>query len=855
MNTSTPINLMLVEDERIVAFDLKNQLQSFGYQVGAMVGSGEQALECVARVAPDLVLMDIHLEGVMDGVQAATEIQLRHQIPVIYLTAFAEDDTLQRALASRPFGYLVKPWDVRELHATIQMALARRDVEVAVEKSELRLKLALEAASLGVFEWFPQTNRLRGDGHLGALFGDRKMPLDESWETFTARVHPEDRERVLATLEATRSASKSVRIEFRTARSNGGPHFLEANVKAYPSGNAESRIIGILQDVSTRHHAENSLRQSSVVFHTAAESIMIADIERRVAAVNASFTRITGFSEHEALDFDADVLLGIQRGGAGSAAFFTALAASADGYWQGEVLCKRRSGERFPAWQSLSVVRNTQGQVSNFVIAFSDVSEIHVAEERLKHLAHHDPLTGLPNRLLFDDRLTQAIEQARRQQQSCLLLFLDLDSFKVVNDTLGHSTGDELLRVIAGRLRETLRSTDTIARLGGDEFVILASGPGARYADELSQKILNVVSTPCILNGQKITVSGSIGIAIFPEHGNTGPLLMRSADIAMYSAKSAGRNRYCLYSQDMAAHSNERLLIEQALRYAIEEKQLGVLYQPQVDLVSGQIFGVEALLRWRHPELGMVSPERFIPIAEESGIIDKLGSWIFEHACREIVGLTDAEGRQLRLAVNVSAREFQHNDFIAKVRSMLVRSGFPATALELEITESTLQVIERSVEIIHDLKQLGISVSIDDFGTGYSSLSVLRDLPIDRIKIDRSFIQHLPENSEGIAIIKAMVALAASLSMQIIVEGIERPEQATLLQQLGCGAGQGYLFSRPVPLASLWPCSPSRREHSDPACWRSALRLLLQHPVPQRQYPRGSAGNIRVVRHDDQRRP
>lgn len=801
MNTHAPINLMLVEDERIVAFDLKNQLQSFGYHVCAMVGSGEQAVACIAEATPDLVLMDIHLEGRMDGVEAATQIQLHHQIPVIYLTAFAEDDTLRRALDSKPFGYLVKPWDVRELHASIQMALARRDVEIAVENSELRLKLALDAASLGVLEWLPQTNRMHGDGHLGALFGEQHVPLDESWEVFTNRVNADDRERVVAALRHALLCGEALRIEFRTERTNGGPHFLEANIKAYSSNassSTERRIVGILQDVTTRRHTEDSLRQSSVVFHTSAEAIVIASTDCGVMAVNASFTRITGYSESEALGFNTDILLGIQRAGRHSKQFFAELAASEDGYWQGEVICKRRSGKNFPAWQSLSVVRNTQGHVSNFVMAFSDVSEIHVVEERLNHLAHHDPLTGLPNRLLFDDRLNQTIEMARRLHQSSLLLFLDLDSFKVVNDTLGHSMGDELLQVIAGRLRESLRGADTIARLGGDEFVILAGGTDKKYAAELAQKILNTVRLPVLLNDQKITVSGSIGIAIYPEDGNTSHLLMRAADIAMYSAKSAGRNRYSFYSQDMAEHSNERLTLEQGLRSAIEDNQLSVLYQPQVDLADGRIFGVEALLRWRHPELGMIPPDRFIPIAEESGVIDSLGRWVLERACRDIAGLADPAGRQLRLAVNVSAREFRRDDFIATIRETIAQTNFPVNALELEITESTLQVIERSVEILKELKQLGITVSIDDFGTGYSSLSVLRDLPIDRIKIDRSFIQFLPEKTDGIAIIKAVVALAASLNMEIIVEGIERPEQAELLRELGCMAGQGYLFSRPV---------------------------------------------------------
>lgn len=803
MNRTEPINLMLVEDERVVAFDLKHQLQSFGYRVGATVASGEMAVQRVTELAPDLILMDIHLDGAMDGVEAALEIQRRMPVPIIYLTAFAEDDTLNRALASRPFGYLVKPWDARELHATIQMALARREAEIAVEMSEQRLKLALDAASLGVFEWRPEGNLLRSDGHLGRFFGERSATLDESCPAFLARVHRDDRAKVVAALDRERSLGKGTQIEFRTAPDEKALYFVEANVKAYHTPGEGQRVVGVLRDVTERRLLEDKLHKSSVVFRTAAEAIVIVDHERRVTTVNDAFIRIAGYTEEQASGLDIDVLLRTRRATADGVYFFEELATGQEGYWQGEVECQRSSGERFPAWQSISVVYNTHGKVSNFVIAFSDVSEIHAAEQQLSHLAHHDPLTGLPNRLLFEDRFEQALELARREQHYCLLLFLDLDSFKVVNDTLGHIHGDTLLCIVAERLRNTLRATDTIARLGGDEFVILAGSHNPGYAADLAQKILDVLCEPVPLSGDSITISGSIGIATYPSDGVDRHPLMRAADIAMYSAKAEGRNRYQFYSQDMAERSNQRLHLEQGLRRAIDGGQLTLHFQPQVTLSDRQIVGVEALVRWQHPELGMIPPARFIPIAEESGVIDVLGRWVLEHACLEMAGLKDGLGGQLHLAVNVSAREFMRSDFIDALRETLARTGFPAAALELEITESTLQTIDRSLEILGELKKLGIAVSIDDFGTGYSSLSVLRNLPIDRIKIDRSFIHDLQHNPDGAAIVKAMVALAESLRMDIIVEGIETAEQAVILTRMGCAGGQGYLFSRPIPVADL----------------------------------------------------
>jgi len=799
MNAPLPVNLMLVEDERVIAFDLKNQLQSFGYKVGAVLASGEQAVRKVGEVAPDLVLMDIHLEGPLDGIDAALQIQLQHRVPVVFLTAYAEDDTLRRALDCRPFGYLVKPCEARELHATIQMALARRAVEVTVERSEQLFKQALDAASLGVIEWQGDSMQLHGDGHLRSLFGDRPVPLDESWNLFLSRVDAADRERVSAALNAAIQSGDPVRIEFRTV-GNGGARCLEAHARAYGSPAGEQRIVGILQDVTQRRRDEERLRQSSVVFHTTAEAIVIADARRHIVAVNAAYTRITGHEESEVLGLDPDAVLGTGHGDD----FYAALVApSGTGYWQGEVLCKRASGDTFPAWESISAVRNDNGTVTHFVAAFSDFSAIHQAEEKLNHLAHHDALTGLPNRLLFDDRFERAIEQARRAQQRCILLFLDLDSFKGVNDTLGHGIGDELLRAVSVRLREALRRSDTLARLGGDEFVVLTGSAQPEDASHLAMKLLSALRDPFDLGDEQIRITGSIGIAVFPDHGADRNVLMRAADIAMYSAKSQGRNRYQFFTADMSERTQERMQMEQGLRRAIDNDALEVHYQPQLRLSDAHVIGVEALVRWPHPELGMISPARFIPVAEESGIIETLGMWVLRRACHDIVGLPDNDGRQMRLAVNVSVRQFMREDFVAHVLEVLTETGFPAESLELEITESTLQVIEHSAGILDALKRLGISISIDDFGTGYSSLSVLRGLPIDRIKIDRSFIIDLTENEDARAMIEAMLALGHSLRMTTIAEGIELSEQAELLLRLGCSEGQGYLFARPMSATQL----------------------------------------------------
>jgi len=803
MSARLPINLMLVEDERIVAFDLKRQLQGFGYRVSAVVASGEQAIDQVDAEKPDLVLMDIHLEGHMDGIEAAILIRNRHQIPVVFLTAYAEDDTLCRALDSRPFGYLVKPCEGRELHATIQMALARREDEVAVEQSEERLKLALDSASLGVLEWTPAANRMTGDSHMGLLFGDHPQALDESWESFITRVDEADRERVTSVLGAKMLDSQAACVEFRTTDEHFPPRYMEAHAKAYGAEGKVVRVVGILQDVSRRHKSEDALRQSSVVFHTTAEGIVITDAAARVLAVNDSFSRITGYDEAEVFGLDPDSILRISPDLQGELA---ALRSGSVGFWHGEVRCHRKNGTAFPAWLSVSVVRDEAGVLNRFVIAFSDVTAIYDAQRELNHLAHHDPLTGLPNRLLFDDRLENAMEQALRNEQRCLLLFLDLDGFKVINDTLGHAVGDQLLRVVSERLTSVLRASDTVARLGGDEFVVLTGSGNPDYAAQLAEKLLDQLRRPFSLSGESLSVTGSLGIAVFPDNGTDSQQLMRAADMAMYTAKSQGRNRFHFYAEDMSDRARERMYIEQGLRRAIATDGLAVYYQPRVDLGGRQIVGVEALVRWPHTERGLVMPSSFIGIAEDSGIIEQLGAWVLLNACREMRGLVlwaKAKGENFHLAVNVSARQFHGHDFSAVVKAVLAETGFPADALELEITESTLQATEQSQIILQAIEELGVAISIDDFGTGYSSLSVLRDLPIKRIKIDRSFIVDLPANEGQRALVEAIVAMSRALKMAITVEGIERPEQAELLERLGCQEGQGFLFGKAVPLAEL----------------------------------------------------
>jgi diguanylate cyclase (GGDEF)-like protein/PAS domain S-box-containing protein len=799
-------SILIVEDERVIAFYLQHQLEALGYRATAVVASGEQAIEKAGQLRPDLVLMDIHLEGALDGIEAAGRIHADYRIPVVFLTAHAEDETLQRAQATLPFGYLVKPVEARELHATLQMALSRRTAEVSIEadieKGTERLRLALDSAELGVWEWDTSTCQITTGGRIKGLLGGAPEPIGESWEAFLARVHPDDRAGVQEAMEEAVAFGRSLNLIFRTQQPGGEIGWIEAHAKAAqttPPGAV--RVVGIVKDITERREAEERLRQVAVVLETLAEAIFIMDREHRIVSVNPAFTAITGYPPEAVLGQDPDVLLHARRH---TDQFYPRLETTGGGQWQGETYCRHKNGTVVPVWENVSVVRDEKGAVTHYVAVFSDISAIRRAETQLTHLAHYDALTGLPNRVLFNDRLDQTLARAQREEGRCAILFFDLDGFKVINDTLGHSSGDLLLQTVATRLKAGLRSHDTAARLGGDEFVVLlVQIAHPEDAARGARKLLEALATPVELGGERVTVSASVGLSVYPDNGRDRETLLKAADTAMYNAKAQGRNRYCFYTEELAARATERLSIEQGLRRALESEGLVLHYQPQVALRDGALTGVEALVRWRHPQEGIIMPGRFIGIAEESGIIEPLGRWVLFRACAQAADMLRAGAPPFQLSVNVSAQQLARDHFEDTVRAALAESTFPASRLELELTESTLQVIEHSRRLLDTLKALGVTIAIDDFGTGYSSLSIIKHLPIDRLKIDRSFVRDIPGDADDVAIVEAIVSLSRTLGFRVIAEGVETEAQLAVLRGLGCEEGQGYLFSRPLPLLEL----------------------------------------------------
>ena len=562
-------------------------------------------------------------------------------------------------------------------------------------------------------------------------------------------------------------------------------------------------FISVITDTTERIKLEKERQLAATVFENSLQGVMVTDADATILSVNPAFTEITGYDPEEAIGKTPRLMRSEQH----DETFYDTLWDSINmtDSWQGEIWNRHKSGKVFPIWQSIRAVRDNEGKLQRYIAIFSDISEQKASQERINHLAHFDVLTDLPNRLLFNERLTHAIERARRVDGKLAVLFIDLDNFKTVNDTMGHPMGDQLLRTVAERLRQTLREGDTVARLGGDEFTVLLEDIiSERDAEAVARKCLKVFATPVILANHEVYVTASLGIALYPQDGDDLHTVVRNADTAMYRAKERGKNAYQFYTTDMSAAAADRLVLESALRQAVSNEEFILYYQPKVDLRSGRITAVEALIRWQHPELGMVAPDRFIGLAEETGMIAGIGQWVMKTACGQMKQWLDAGLGLHQMAVNLSGYQVVHEDIVDTVHGVLSRSGLDATHLELEITESfVMSHLDEALQTLFKLKDLGVSLAIDDFGTGYSSLAYLKRLPVHRLKIDRSFVKDIPEDRDDEAISAAIIALARSLGLQVTAEGVEIQEQMDFLGTHGCDEVQGYFIAKPMPADEL----------------------------------------------------
>lgn len=585
-------------------------------------------------------------------------------------------------------------------------------------------------------------------------------------------------------------------------KDNRVSQWLENYVYKLPSG----EVVAVYRDITETKKADARRRLTDRVFQNTDEGLMVTDVDGKLIYVNPAFTEITGYSEEEVLGQNPRMLSSDRQ----DAAFYDSLwrMIKLEGHWRGEIWNRRKSGEVYPEWLTISEVRSDEDEVTHYVGIFSDISPLKEAEAKLDYLAHHDALTQLPNRVLFYDRLNQSLARGRRYGHCVGVLFMDLDRFKTVNDTLGHPVGDELLMEVSRRIQQLVRANDTLARFGGDEFVLIVeeAGGSAEAMDteddglgRVAEKILGVFEAPFHIAGHSLSVSSSIGISVFPRDGDDPDSLVRFADRAMYEAKNRGRSTFRFFNKTLADGDYEQLMLESALRNALSKDEFFLCYQPQIDLRDGSLRGVEALLRWQNPDRGIVSPADFIPLAEELNLLDAIGLWVLQQAVDQLQSWDEAGFKVPVMAVNLSVQQLGSEHLSHEVAKVLAASSVSPGRIELEVTESMLMDDpEASRAVLQSLKNLGVSLSVDDFGTGYSSLSYLKLLPLDTLKIDKTFVEDIGENNNGEAIVRATIAMAHSLNLQTVAEGVEKQEQVAFLRKEGAGLAQGYLYAKPL---------------------------------------------------------
>ncbi|QNG99575.1 sensor domain-containing protein [Pseudomonas sediminis] len=705
-----------------------------------------------------------------------------------------------------------------ELNGTTCLVLTVRNIteqraqEQALNESKQRLRLALDSADLGTWDWHIPSSRLFASARASQLQGLESLPFEGAFLDFFRQVPMEDRHSLRQSYQRLVEERRShYQVTYRVQLDNGGLRFLESTAKLQlDDAGQPQRMVGTLVDISERLLREQRLQASeekfAKAFHSSPDAITITERDTgRYIEINEGFTRITGYLDWEVIGRTVHEL--------SIWAYPEERVRMIEHLTQhGQVLHMEMHGRHRDGEVRLvdvSVQPIELNDVPCLLLTARDISELKQAQAQVQHLAYHDALTNLPNRALLMDRLTQQIALLKRHELRGALLFLDLDHFKHINDSLGHPVGDSVLRLITARLEASVRLEDTVARLGGDEFVVLLSGlqgkrsEVTRHVRQVADKLRQLLAEPMLLDGHRLQVTPSIGVALIPDHGNTPADLLKRADIALYRAKDSGRNAIQLFRTTMQDAASARLRLENDLRLALARGEFELHFQPQVDARDGKVVGAEALLRWQHPQLGPQSPAQFIQVLEESGLIVEVGGWVLAEACHFcsqllVDGLVDSE--RFSLCVNISPRQFRQHDFVERVATSLRDSQLPNAMLKLEITEGiVIQNIDDTVGKMLRLKKHGVSFAMDDFGTGYSSLTYLKRLPVDMLKIDQSFVRDATNDPNDAEIIRAIVAMARSLGLALIAEGVEQQDQLDFLQAQGCHLYQGYLFSKPLP--------------------------------------------------------
>jgi len=706
-----------------------------------------------------------------------------------------DNDTLESIVKART-------QDLSAANTILQQKMKeQRLANEALQHSESRLAEAQRIAKIGHFELSTTDNYMIWSEQIYRILGISNNADSHTLIEFLDFIINDEIAFVTEKMEYAIQQRQPYDIEHRIRQPSGDIRYVrqQGDTTTDSDDDGVIRIVGTLQDITERHLAEIEMRKLSTAVEQSADGIMITDHNGIIEYVNPAITQMTGYNKEELLGQTPQIF----KSGKQSNSFYQRLWDTIQrGMIFNDVMINRhKSGRTYYEEKTITPQKNAQGKIINYISSGKDITERMEAQERLHHLAHHDTLTGLPNRVLFQDRLNQAISRARWRERKISILFLDMDRFKVINDTLGHNVGDIILKQVSQRLSDSLREGDTAARFGGDEFaVILNDIAEIDGIPKLAQKIVNCFTLPFNYEGRELFITTSIGISLFPDDGDNCQTLLKKSDAAMYHAKSKGRNTYQIYAHENEQLAIERLTLESDLRRALERDEFILYYQPQLKLSSCLVDGYEALIRWQHPKQGLIPPDHFIPLLEETGMIIDVGKWVLETACAQEKTNQLSHRTAKKIAVNISIHQFRKKDFVQMVKDVLSNTGLEAKYLELEVTEGVLiDEMTETIAKLQELHDIGISLSIDDFGTGYSSMNYLRRLPFDVLKIDRSFITDVTTNSDDGAIAAAIITLAHSIGLEVVAEGVETIEQLCFLDKLGCDSMQGYLCSPPLP--------------------------------------------------------
>jgi len=790
--------LLVVEDEAVVAMDIAGQLRDMGYRVCGCVDNGRDAIARARADRPDLVLMDVVLKGDMDGIAAAAAIGAELQIPILFLTAYSDDQTVDRAAGAMPYGYLTKPFQGRELRAVIEVALRKAEVERALRDKERWLSSVLHGVGDAVIA-------LDADGRVGLA-----NPAAESL--------------LGAEILRGRSAAEVVRLEDDTggtvrlahhdctARSGaavlvtGAGQRIPVDYSAGPICDERSHPMGtaiVLHDERERVAAELRLAHSEQRFRSAFDNaplgLALVDRDNRYARVNRAMCRLLG-APAEALVGAVQDAFGDSGDNAIEREYQQDLLAGRSDAVQYERRYRPRDGRTVWALVSATLLP-ADHEPQHFLIQVNDVTERKRAEEELAHLAHHDALTRVANRAMLSEQVERELAVARRRGSRLAVVFIDLDYFKHINDTYGHETGDVVLKELASRLAHSVRAIDIVGRLGGDEFVVVLSEVSdARDVVALTDKLRLECGRPLHFNGHEVRLAVSMGVSLFPDDARDFRTLLRFADSALYQAKGEGRNNVQFYRPELTARMEMRVRLGAGLRTALERGELEMFYQPIVALADGRPAAAEALLRWHHPELGLLMPDLFLPMLEESSMAEEIGAWTIREACRQAARWNADGGAGLRIGVNVTAAQFKSGRLVPVVEAALRATGLAPGRLCIEITEqSQLADTGQTRATLAALKDLGVLVAIDDFGTGYSSLGYISRLKPDELKVDKSLVTDVDTDAERAGVVVAALAMARSLRLLVVAEGVETEAEQAFLQAHGCDMAQGFLHARPIP--------------------------------------------------------